>query len=335
MIILYICLAIPFLILLDCVYCGMSDMLRMWKFKRGIVIQNRNAMLHGMYKGCIVSLRPVIDENNPKRVERWEPAPSVVNFIETKIAEGQVAAQTKLCARDEYLAVPLLEDLFVKVRSGSFLSKWNYNDFQFSRYKGKPVWLRPVVSMDNQREIVLWVQDPVGVRAVEFMLAKEQGADGTVGASAPSSDLEQPQQKVGRIIIDGSNVVFADNSNLVVGLKTCLIALGAHKTSYFVFFDANIFHKLAESENGVVQVAMLKELIDKSNGAITLVPAGARADDFILKKADTEDCHVLSNDRYKPYVERYPWIEQGRVHRFSFVDGRLMIPDLDVDVLNC
>lgn len=141
-------------------------------------------------------------------------------------------------------------------------------------------------------------------------------------------------QVVRRIIIDGSNIVFADQSKQIAGLKTCLNAIAASKISSFVFLDANILHKLEESKNGVAQVEMLKDLIAKSNGTIAIVPAGARADDFILKKADTENCHILSNDRYLPYVERYPWIEQGRVHRFAFVDGRLMIPDLDIDVEN-
>ena len=138
----------------------------------------------------------------------------------------------------------------------------------------------------------------------------------------------------GKVIVDGSNVVFAESGNLITGLATCLKALKLRKLKSFVFLDANIYHKLEDSENGVKQVKALKRLVESSKGEIVLVPAGARADDFILKKADTDGCHVLSNDRYKPYVERYPWIEQNRVHRFSFVDGRLMIPDFDIDVEN-
>lgn len=138
----------------------------------------------------------------------------------------------------------------------------------------------------------------------------------------------------GKVIVDGSNVVFAESGNLITGLATCLNALKLRKLKSFVFLDANVYHKLEDLENGSKHVKALKRLVESSKGGIVLVPAGARADDFILKKADTDGCHVLSNDRYKPYVERYPWVEQNRVHRFSFVDGRLMIPDFDIDVEN-
>jgi len=138
----------------------------------------------------------------------------------------------------------------------------------------------------------------------------------------------------GKVIVDGSNVVFAENGKLTTGLSTCLKGLKQRKLKSFVFLDANIYHKLEESENGSKYVKELKSLIENAKGSIAIVPAGARADDFILKKADTDGCHVLSNDRYKPYTERYPWIEQDRVHRFSFVDGRLMIPDFDIDMEN-
>lgn len=138
----------------------------------------------------------------------------------------------------------------------------------------------------------------------------------------------------GSVIVDGSNVVFADNSKLTTGFATCLKALKQLKLRSFVFLDANIYHKLEDSENGSKHVKRMKSLVESAKGTIVLVPAGARADDFILKKADTDKCHILSNDRYKPYVERYPWIEKDRVHRFSFIDGRLMIPDFNIDIEN-
>ncbi|MGN0855696.1 MAG: hypothetical protein ACI4R9_09295 [Kiritimatiellia bacterium] len=138
----------------------------------------------------------------------------------------------------------------------------------------------------------------------------------------------------GKVIVDGSNIVFADKSKLTTGLSTCLKGLKLRKLKSFVFLDANIYHKLEELENGSKYVKELKGLIENAKGSIAIVPAGTRADDFILKKADTDGCHVLSNDRYKPYTERYPWIKQDRVHRFSFVDGRLMIPDFDIDIEN-
>lgn len=307
-------------------YCEISDMVRWLKCKRGIVIQNTSASLYGVYKGCIVGLCPIMDENNPKRVVKWVPDPNYVDLIEKRMGTARQVVEQ---ACSEYPAVSPPSGQFVTVHKHNYvLSRWDYNAVGLGKYKGETVRLVPVVSMDNQREILFWVHDPFDVKILE----KKQMAARKIDTSAQASEGAQARQKIDRIIIDGSNVVFADKGNLIVGLKTCLVAFDANKMSSFVFLDANIFHKLEELENGAAHVAMLKELIDKSNGTIVLVPAGARADDFILKKADTDGCHVLSNDRYKPYVERYPWIEQERVHRFAFVDGRLMIPDLDIDV---
>jgi len=77
---------------------------------------------------------------------------------------------------------------------------------------------------------------------------------------------------------------------------------------------------------------LLEKLLSKSSDTIKMVPAGSVADEFILLCANRDGSHVLSNDRYEPYVERYPWLKDKRTHKFMFMDGHLMIPDFGIDV---
>ena len=99
-----------------------------------------------------------------------------------------------------------------------------------------------------------------------------------------------------------------------------------------VLLDANILHVLRE--NGDVEGACrLEDLLTHRPDCAKIVPAGARADDFILIRANDDGSHIVSNDRFNQYVERYPWLKEQRLHKFMFMDGRLMIPDLGVDIL--
>lgn len=133
-------------------------------------------------------------------------------------------------------------------------------------------------------------------------------------------------------VIDGSNII-REHGGTVEGLSACYFAVknaGCHPQ---VFLDANIFHVLKEG-NADKDRVLLDMLIKNHPEDFRKVPAGARADDFILQSADSNDGHVVSNDRYQSYANRYPWIvEDHRLHKFMFVNGHLMIPDFGVDVL--
>ena len=297
---------------------------------RRSVCQDPNELVYGVFREFLVPCRPQYHEVYTDCIGKWVPDPSLCDSV--KKLRGDYYSSSPQVDVKKYKAITSggrvvsvsgtrgPSCVFVGERFQTPLSSWK-TSWDYSEYKGNVVSLCPVVGRDG-RTIVDLVQCPLLVDVVDRRIVGENGADQGAGKIAA----------VGRVIVDGSNVIFADGSKLVAGLKTSVDAITSKGSGCFVFLDANIFHKLEEMENGAAQVMMLKGMIAEANGTIALVPAGARADDFILKKADTEGCHVLSNDRYQPYLERYPWIDQGRVHRFSFVEGRLMIPDLDVDV---
>ena len=132
-------------------------------------------------------------------------------------------------------------------------------------------------------------------------------------------------------IIDGSNVI-RNHDGSVAGLATCYFAAKNAGCHVQVFLDANISHVLKDNgdDNGR---ELLDELLKNHNKDIQIVPAGVRADDFILFLADSNGSHVISNDRYLAYAKRYPWVEKGgRLHKLMFVDGHLLIPDFGVYV---
>ena len=78
---------------------------------------------------------------------------------------------------------------------------------------------------------------------------------------------------------------------------------------------------------------MLEKLMKENPAEVKMVPAGARADDFILLCANGDGSHILSNDRYEQYVEHYPWLKEQRLHKFMFIEEHLMIPDFGINVM--
>lgn len=41
------------------------------------------------------------------------------------------------------------------------------------------------------------------------------------------------------------------------------------------------------------------------------VPGKTQADDFILQRAHLHGSHIITNDQYRQYVDRYPWLTGG------------------------
>ncbi len=59
---------------------------------------------------------------------------------------------------------------------------------------------------------------------------------------------------------------------------------------------------------------------------IRQVPAGTDADYFIIQLADQFGARVVTNDRYKDYVEQYPWISDRRLP-YMIVKGEVHLYD--------
>lgn len=134
------------------------------------------------------------------------------------------------------------------------------------------------------------------------------------------------------ILIDGSNVVRQDEHYGWRVLKTLLDWLCKNRIKWFLYFDANILYVKDIDDAG--KRFIKSQIADHSY--TLLCPGGVQADVYILAHADAYGNHIISNDRYRQYVERFPWIaekqESGkhRVHGFAVEVDKLCVPDLGV-----
>lgn len=126
------------------------------------------------------------------------------------------------------------------------------------------------------------------------------------------------------IIVDGSNVAYEgvpkgskpELSNILAVRK----ALEKRGYDPVIIVDAALHHV-------VDQPGQIEHLLDKD--AILQAPAGTDADYFILETADRMHAQVVSNDEFRPYRDRFPWINERRVP-FMIIDGQVELyqPDL-------
>src|SRR3954471_4839496 len=121
------------------------------------------------------------------------------------------------------------------------------------------------------------------------------------------------------VIIDGANVAHEEGS-----------AGGKPKLSNLL----NVRNELEERgfEAVIIVDASLKYDIDDQSQLETLiqsqqvrqVPAGTDADYFIIQLAEQFDARVVTNDRYRDYLEQYPWITDRRLP-YMIVEGEVVL----------
>ncbi len=132
----------------------------------------------------------------------------------------------------------------------------------------------------------------------------------------------------GRILIDGSNLVrtLSSGGRALAALLGELARMGKQ---FNLLFDATIKHVLEESKD-----AAGLQLLSDYAACATIVPAGTPADDYLLLLADRKGWQLLSNDRFEPYRDRYPWLaarvesNTRRLHAVAEVGGELVAPTL-------
>ena len=140
-------------------------------------------------------------------------------------------------------------------------------------------------------------------------------------------------------IIDGSNVCRSYNENemslcILLNIANYLMAQGSSVTC---IFDANIYYILKESGK-LAEAEFYRATLKKHPKLFCEVPGGSRADDFILKRADSCNADIISNDKFNKdtdgFVEKYPWLSAmpSRLHKGKVMAGNIMIPSLDIDI---
>ena len=143
------------------------------------------------------------------------------------------------------------------------------------------------------------------------------------------------------VVIDGSNLYHfgAEQCRQRTGIRHAyqpLLSLAAafRDNGYRIvcFFDANIFHTIEDlgdmPENIRHDEAILQKLFYLQPDEIFQVPSGVQADDHILEYVSRHPkAFILSNDRFRQYRDRYPFMQQDPSWRKSvgLTDGYLTL----------
>lgn len=94
-----------------------------------------------------------------------------------------------------------------------------------------------------------------------------------------------------------------------------------------VVFDANVGYKLTGKFMGERD---LSRMLSLPKDQILVVPKGAQADPFLLETARDLKALIVTNDRYRDWVDRYPDVARpDRLVRGSMRDGRVWLAGLE------
>jgi hypothetical protein len=121
------------------------------------------------------------------------------------------------------------------------------------------------------------------------------------------------------VIIDGANVAYEERSAggkpKLSNLLKVRAELEGRGFEAIILVDASLKYDIDDQ-------AQLESLIRAQQ--VRQVPAGTDADFFILQLAEQLDARIVTNDRYKDYAERYPWIEERRLP-YMIVKGEVIL----------
>lgn len=142
------------------------------------------------------------------------------------------------------------------------------------------------------------------------------------------------------VVLDGSNIIGADENLRVRVLVAIVSALKEAKYSFKIFVDKTIFGWLRKKQDDE-GLQYLSE--SEKQGVVVVTPSRAEADGQILQLAEFEpNVHIVSNDRYRDYVKLHPWLlnkdSANRVHGINLVpmsDGRVrvLIAGFNLDIV--
>jgi hypothetical protein len=125
-------------------------------------------------------------------------------------------------------------------------------------------------------------------------------------------------------VIDGLNVCnWHKPQPLLYPVLQLMMSLQAEGCTFTCIFDAVTPHRLGETDRRRYEQLVMSSCFNEITG-------GIRADDFILSVADARKCAVISNDRFRDYMVRYPWLESdpNRLVKGGYVGLELVVPSL-------
>jgi predicted thioredoxin/glutaredoxin len=127
------------------------------------------------------------------------------------------------------------------------------------------------------------------------------------------------------VVVDGSNVAHEEKSvsgkpkvSNIVAVRRALEEQGFEP---LVVIDASLKYDVDDPDQ-------IEALIEHQS--IRQVPAGTDADYFIIQIAEQYEASIVTNDQYREYRSRHPWIPErrmpymivkGEVHLYEDRDG--------------
>ncbi|MFA3918600.1 NYN domain-containing protein [Ruegeria hyattellae] len=165
-----------------------------------------------------------------------------------------------------------------------------------------------------------------------LMIARWSGRDDAPPAKAPRSKGPRTKPARGRsknwIILDGSNVMYwKDGTPQIETVREVVDHLTRLGYAPGVMFDANAGYLISGTYR---HDAHLGRMLGLKEERVMVVPKGVPADPYILTAARDLGGPVVTNDRYRDWVDDHPEIiKPGHLIRGGYKSGRLWL-DLGV-----
>ena len=138
-------------------------------------------------------------------------------------------------------------------------------------------------------------------------------SDQDLKLSAPGAERDGRSNVV---IIDGSNVALSSEGEkgLLENILLVRDRLAEDGFEPIILVDAALRHRIDDSRE-------YERLVDE--GVIKQAPAGTDADYFILSFADELNASVVSNDRFRDRIGKYPAVGK-RLVKYMIVQGEVV-----------
>ena len=140
----------------------------------------------------------------------------------------------------------------------------------------------------------------------------------------------------GAYIVDGLNIARSYLHNQPASLSvllSLLLAIRERGWSFLCVFDATAPHVFRE-QIGPDAESAYRTLVHDYRDWFVQVPARTAADDYILDHSHSTGMPTISNDQFKQYWSRYPWIETEPERRVPgmVIAGHIKIVQLGITV---
>lgn len=130
-----------------------------------------------------------------------------------------------------------------------------------------------------------------------------------------------PERKV---VIDGSNVMHWKGGEAQIGpVRDVVRHLARQGWTTGVVFDANVGYKI---EGQYRHDGAMAKMLGLATDMVMVAPRGTPADELLLRAARELDARVVSNDRFRDWIDRFPEITQpGHLITGGYKGGALWL----------